>query len=206
MRTKIAFFLAGLIGGLVCVLPGQLLSIFTLTWGVGPAFFAAVVAGIIITGARRHLQADFLRYLAGLVVCFITYLLALLVFFVVYGFSPDWLNFRPSENVEQFGIDVVLGLLAAAIFASVGIALFAFVLTGRWSNSLLMRLLFVGIITIIITFIVNYPLRSYWSLYAVLVPLGTSLFCGAVGAHIWQHRESEREITAPEREPHHRVA
>jgi len=70
MKTRITFLLAGLIGGLVCVTPGPLLSIFTLTWGVGPAFFVAVVAGIITTRARRHLQAGFLRYIAGLVVCF----------------------------------------------------------------------------------------------------------------------------------------
>ena len=38
MKTKTTFFVAGLIGGLVCVTPGPLLSIFTLTWGVGPAF------------------------------------------------------------------------------------------------------------------------------------------------------------------------
>jgi hypothetical protein len=123
MKTKITFLLTGLIGGLVCVMPGPLLSIFTLTWGVGPAFFVAVVAGIIMTGAGRHLQADLLRHIAGLVVCVITYLLALMVFFGVYGFSPDWLGVRPSDNVDRFGMDVILGLLAAGAFAAGGIAL-----------------------------------------------------------------------------------
>lgn len=203
MKTRITFLLAGLIAGLVCVTPGPLLSIFTLTWCVGPAFFAAVVAGIIITGARRHLQADFLRYIAGLVVCFITYLLALMMFFAVAGYSPDWFGFRPSTNFDQFGIDVAIGLLAAGTFAAGGIALFAFVLTRRWSNSLLLRLFLSGIVTIIITFILNYPFRNYWSFYGVLLPLGNSLFCGAVGAHIWQHSESERHV-ATAREPHQR--
>jgi hypothetical protein len=194
MKTKITFLLTGIIAGLVCVMPGpSFLSIVTLTWGVGPAFFVAVVAGVMITGARRHLQADVLRYMAGLVVCFITYLLALMVFAAVGGFSPDWFGFRPSPNFDQFGVDVVLGLLAAAIFAAAGIAVFAFVLTGRWSNSLLRRLLLAGLITIIITFIVNYPFRGYWSFYGALIPLGTSLFCGAVGSHIWNIRKQPLE-------------
>ena len=113
-----------------------------------------------------------------------------MVFFGVCGFSPDWFGFRPSDLVDhQFGIDVVLGLLAAATFAAGGIALFTFVLTGRWSNSLLARLLMAGIVTIIITFIVNYPFHSYWSFFGVLLPLGNALFCYLVGAEIWQRVE-----------------
>lgn len=195
MKTQITFWLTGLIGGLGCVAPGvSWLMLLTLTWGVGPAFFVAVVAAIIITGARRHLQAGFLRYITGLVVCFITYLLALTVFFAVAGFSPDWFGFGPSDLLNhEFGIDVVLGLLAAATFAAGGIALFAFVLTGGWSNFLLGRLLLAGIVTIVITFVVNYPFRSYWSFYGVLVPLGSSLFCGAVGAHLWATLSKRRD-------------
>jgi len=206
MKTKITFSLTGFIGGLACVIPGPLLSIFTLTWGVGPAFFVAVLAGIIITGARRHLQAGFLRYIAGFVVCFITYLLALMVFFGVYGFSPDWFGFRPSDNVDQFGMDVVLGLVAAAIFAAGGIALFAFVLTGRWSNSLLARLLLAGIVTIIVTFIVNYVFHSYWSFFGVLLPLGNALFCYLVGSQIWQQADVGRQVAETRSEPHQRPA
>lgn len=207
MKTRITFLLTGLIGGLVCVTPGPLLSIFTLTWGVGPAFFIAVVAGIIITGARHHLQASFLRYAAGLVVCFITYLLALTVFFGVAGFSPEWFGFSPSDLVDhQFGIDVVLGLIAAATFAAGGITLFAFALTGRWSKSLLARLLLAEIVTIIVTFIVNYPFHSYWSFYGVLLPLGNALFCYLVGTQIWQQPEVGRQVAATAREPHQRPA
>lgn len=191
MKPKMTFLLTGLMGGLVCVAPGRLLSIFTLTWGVGPAFFIAVVVGVIMTSARHQLQAGVLRYLAGLVVCFITYLLALTVFFCVEGFAPDWFRFTPSANFEQFGIDVVLGLLVAGVFAAGGIALFALVLTGRWSNVLLFRLLLAGILTTVITFIVNSQFHSYWSFFGVLIPVGISLFCEAVGVHIWRYAESE---------------
>jgi hypothetical protein len=203
MKTRIMFLLTGLIAGLVCVAPGvSWLMLLTLTWGVGPAFFVAVVVGIKITGARHHLQGGFLRYLVGLVVCLITYLLALMVFFGVYGFSPGWFGFRPSENVHQFGIDVVLGLLAATAFAAGGIALFTFVLTRQWSNSLLRRLLWAGIATIIVTFILNYRFHSYWSFFGVLLPLGNALFCYLVGIQIGQQPEVERQLAATAREPH----
>ncbi|HSE29954.1 MAG TPA: hypothetical protein VLA93_00090 [Pyrinomonadaceae bacterium] len=203
MKTRITFLMTGLIAGVVCVAPGvSWLMLLTLTWGVGPAFFVAVVVGIIITGARHHLHVSFFRYGAGLVACFVTYLLALMVFFGVYGFTPDWFGFRASDNVDQFGMDVILGLVTAATFAAGGITLFSFVLTGRWSNFLLLRLLSAGIVTIIVTFIVNFPFHSYWSFYGVLVPLGTALFCGTVGAHIWEHFESERQTTATACEPH----
>jgi hypothetical protein len=194
MKTKITFLLTGLIAGLLCVMPGPLFSIFTLTWGIGPAFFVAVIAGIIITGARRHLQAAFLRYIEGFVVCVITYLLALMVFFGVYGFSPDWLGVRPSDNVHRFGMDVILGLLAAGAFAAGGTALFSFVLTGCWSNFLLLRLLLAGIVTIVVTFLVNFPFHSYWSFFGVLLPLGNTLFCYLVGTQMLQHAKSERQF------------
>lgn len=197
MSFQTKFLLTGLIAGLVCVAPGvSWLMLLTLGWGVGPGFFAAVVAGIIITGARRHFEGNLLRYLLGLIVCCVTYLFALVVFFWVGGFSSEWFGFRPSNFASyQFGMDVFLGLLAAAVFAAGGIALFACVLTTRWSNSLFGRLLLAGIVTIVFTFIVNYAFHSYWSFYGVLVPLGSSLFCGAIGAHFWQHFESGKSRT-----------
>lgn len=192
MKNEMKFLLTGLIGGLICVAPGvSWPMVLTLGWGVGPTFFAAVVAGIIFTGERRHLKANLLQYLAGLAVCSITYLIALVVFVWVAGFSPEWFGLRRSDFAKfEFGIDIVLGFVAAATCAAGGIALFAFVLTRRWSNLLLGRLLLAGIVTIVFTFIINYPFRSYWSFYGVLVPLGSSLFCGAVGAHFWEHSES----------------
>lgn len=205
MKTKITFLLTGYIAGLACVLPGPLLSLFTLTWTVGLAFFVAVVAGMIITGARGQLQASLLRYVAGPVVCFITYLLALMVFFAAYGFSPDWFGFRPSANVDQFGIDVWLGLIAAGTTAAIGISLFAALLTGKWSQSLLLRLMTAGIVTIVVTYLVNLPFRGYWSFFGALIPVGMSLFCWIVGTPISQHLKARGEIAALGREPHHRL-
>jgi hypothetical protein len=202
MKNQLAFVLTGLLAGMVCVLPGEsFLMLLTLTWGVGPAFFIAVFAGLAITGARSQVRAGALRYSVGMVICFITYLLALMVFFAVYGFSPDWFGFRPSNNIDQFGIDVWLGLIAAGTVGASGIALFTVLLSGKWSKSLPLRLMTAGILTIVVTYIVNLPFRSYWSFFGVLIPGGMSLFCWVVGTHISQHLKPEGQIAVIGREP-----
>lgn len=196
-RRQITFLLAGLIAGLICVAPGSSwVVLLTLTYGVGPSFFAAVLAGILVTGAWRHLKADFLRYLAGLVLCAITYFLALLVFLAIDGYSPDLLGFRPSGNVENFGLDVWLGLIAAGAVGASGIALFTAMLTGQCSKSLFLRLLLAGLITIVITYMVNLPFHSYWSFLGVLLPIGSALFCWLVGTQIWLHHEAASSALA----------
>lgn len=193
MKHQIMFLLAGMIAGLICVALGlsgsPKIAIIGLTWGVGPLFSVALLAGIAITGAWRYLKAGVLRYLAALVIGTIIYMVALATFFGVFGYSPDWFGVRPSANMVDFGIDVWLGLIAAVVVGASGIALLAAFLTGKWSNSLLLRLLLAGIVTIVVTFIVNLPFHNYLSFFGVLLPLGTSLFCGAVGAQIWKYTE-----------------
>ena len=196
-RHQITFFLAGLIAGLICVTFASFgspeMAIIGLTWGVGPLFFVAIVAGIVITGVRRNFQPRFLRYLVGLVLCTTSYLAALIAFFAVDGFSPDWFSIRPSANLVHFGIDVWLGLIAAGAVGASGIALFAALLTRRWSNALLLRLMAAGLLTISVTFIVNLPFHNSWSFLGILLPLGSALFCWLVGAEILRTREAERD-------------
>jgi hypothetical protein len=170
--------------------------LLTLTYGVGPLFFIAVLAGILLTGAWRRLQVDFLRYLAGLVLCTITYLLALMAFFAVGGFSPDWFGFRQSANIIHFGLDVLLGLITAGIVGASGIVAFTALLTRKWSTPLLLRLMLAGLVTIVVTFIANLPFHSYWSFFGILFPVGNALFCWLVGTQIWQHIEAAGQVAA----------
>ncbi len=192
-RRKITFFLAGLIAGLICAtfwsFRSPEIAIMGLVWGVGPLFFVAVVAGIVISGAWRHFHPGLLRYLAGLVLCTTSYLAAVTAFWWVFGLSPRWIGFRPSDDMAQFGIDVWLGLVAAGAVGASGIASFSAILTGRWSKSLLLRLMQVGLVTIVVTYMVNLPFHSYWTFFGVLFPLGNALFCYLVGAEIWQRVE-----------------
>jgi hypothetical protein len=193
---QITFCMAGLLAGLICVAIASTGSpetrIISLTWFVGPFFFVAVLAGSIITGAWRYFQPGLLRYLTGLVLCTITYALALIAFFAVFGFSPDWLGFQPSASIALFGVDVALGLIAAAVVGAVGISLFAALLTGTWSNHLLQRLMLAGLLAVSATFIANFPFQRNWSFFGVLLPVGNALFCYFVGSHIWYHDKSRR--------------
>jgi|SRR5882724_4913597 len=210
MKHQITFLLAGMIAGLICVAFASFespeIAIIGLTWGVGPLFFVAVLAGIAMTGAWNQLQVGFWRYLVGLILITTTYVIALTAFFGVFGFSPDWFGVRPSANMVDFRIDVWLGLIAAGAVGASGIALSAALLTGKWSNSLLLRLVLAGWVTILVTFLANLPFHKNWSFLGVLLPLGNALFCYFVGTQIWQHPEAGGQVASIVREPHHRPA
>jgi hypothetical protein len=197
VKTKhITFSIAGLLAGLIVVAIKSVgsieIMILSLTWFVGPLFFVATLAGIVLTGAWRCFQAGFLRYLSGLVLCTITYSLALFTFFTVFGFSPDWFGVKPSSSIAGFGVDVGLGLAAAGVVGATGIWLFAALLTRKWSTGLLQRLMLAGLLCVCVTFIVNFPFQKEWSFFGVMLPLGNALFCCLVGSHIWRHCKSQQ--------------
>src|SRR5947207_1350257 len=129
MKHQITFLLAGMSAGLICVafwsFGSPELALTGLTWGVGPLFFVAIVAGIVITGAWRYFKPGFLRYLGGLALCTTSYLAALIAFFWVTGVAPNWFAIRESEDIVDFRIDVWLGLVAAGVVGASGIALSA---------------------------------------------------------------------------------
>jgi len=192
-RQQITFLLTGLIAGMSSVTLG-LSWLAVLTLGVGPLFFVAVVAGIAITGARSQLQIGFFRYLAALTLSTMTYEVALFALFAVGGFAPNWFGVRPSANFVDFRVDVWLGLTAAGAVGASGIALFTAILTKKWSNSLLLRLVLAGILTILVTFLANLPFHNYWSFMGVLLPLGSALFCWLVGTQIGQRSKEARKV------------
>lgn len=194
-RHQITFLLCGLVAGLTSVTLGTL-SLEVLAYGVGPLFFVAIVAGIAITGAWRQFRMSFWRYFAGLLLSTITYVAALVAFSGVGGFSPNWFGVQPSAHIEDFRIDVFLGLIAAGVVGSSGIAVFTAILARQWSTSLLLRLMLAGLVTIVVTFIANLPFHNYWSFLGVLLPLGNALFCWLVGTQIWQQIKAARQVAA----------
>lgn len=194
-RHHITFLLCGLMAGLTSVIIGAL-SLEFLAYGVGPLFFLAIVAGIAITGAWRYVRRNFWRYLAGLLLSTITYVAALVAFGGVGGLSPNWFGVQPSAHIEDFRIDVFIGLIAAGALGAIGIALVTALLTREWSTSLLLRLMLAGVATIVVTFIANLSFHSYWSFLGVLLPLGNGLFCWLVGTQVWRQIEAARTVAA----------
>lgn len=193
-RQQITFLLSGLVAGLISVLLGTW-SLLFLAYGVGLFFFAAVVAGIAITVSWRYVRSGFLRCFAGLLLTTLTYVAALVAFSAVAGYS-DWFGFRISAYIEDFRLDIWLGLIAAGVVGASGIAIFTALLTGEWSTSLLQRLMLAGLVTIVLTFIANLPFHSYWSFFGVLLPVGNALFCFIVGAQIWRNAEPASQVAA----------
>ena len=170
-----------------------------LAYGVGPLFFAAVVASIAITVAWRYVQVSLWRCIVGLLLSTITYVVGLFAFTLVAGFSPDWFGVQQSANILDFRLDVWLGLIAAGVVAASGISGLTALLVGAWSTSLLVRLTLAALLTIVATFITNLPFHTYWSFLGVLLPLGDALFCWLVGRRIWVNREAASYVAATAR-------
>ncbi|HEY1525806.1 MAG TPA: hypothetical protein VGH51_06170 [Candidatus Angelobacter sp.] len=182
---QITFLLAGLTAGLVTVVGGRAwptLLPMLLVCGVGPLFFVAVLTAITLTGSWSHLSHGWWRIVAGICICTGAYLLALFTFLAVAGYS----GIPTSTDQIRFGADVWVGLLAAALVASACIELLVFVLTGKWSNSFLFRLAAAGVVTVLVTFVVDLAAHHYWTFYGILLPVGEGLFCWLVGAQIWR--------------------
>lgn len=198
-RHQITFLVCGLIAGLTSVTLGTL-SLEVLAYGVGPLFFVAIVAGIAITGAWRHVRRSFWRYFAGLLLSTITYVAALVAFSGVGGFSPNWFGVQASARISDFRIDIFLGLIAAGVVGASGIAVLTAILMRQWSTSLLLRLMLAGLVTIVVTFAANLPFHHDWSFLGVLLPLGNALFCWLVGLQIWMNPAAANDVagTAPE--------
>lgn len=180
---RIVFLSAGLAAGLVTVAGGRAwptLLPMLLVFGVGPLFFVAVLMAIILTGAWPHLGQGRWRFVVAICTCTGAYPLALLTFLVVAGYS----GIPTSARQIRFGADVWIGLLGAALASSACIELLVFVLTGKWSNSFLFRLAAAGVVTVLVTFIVDLVAHHYWTFYGILLPVGEGLFCWLVGAQI----------------------
>jgi hypothetical protein len=182
---QITFWLAGLAAGLVTVgIAGvwpALLPVL-LVLGVGPLFSVAVFAAITFTRSWSHLASGRWRIVAGVCVCTGAYLLAFSTFLIVAGYS----GIRTSTDPSRFGADLWVGLLAAALVASGCIESLVLVLTGKWSNAFLFRLAAAGVVSVIVTFVVDLWKHNYWTFYGILLPLGESFFCWLVGAQIWR--------------------
>jgi hypothetical protein len=196
-RQQNIFLLAGFIAGIITVALGRV-SLTVLTIGVGPLFFLAILAAIALTDSWPYLSRGFWRYVIAACVSTAAYVLALVTFWWLGGYLQGLLGTHGSNDLSDFRLDMWGGLIAAALVAAVCIELMAYVLTGRWSNTVLARLAVAGALSIVATFIVirvvrptsNLPMLYYWSFFGILFAVGEALFCSIVGAQIW--RTSQR--------------
>ena len=188
MKRGIVFMTAGLTAGLVTAALGPSWPTM-LAVGVGPLFFAALLAAIAMTDSWSRLHRGMWRYAAAAVLSTGAYVLALFTFSVVAAYAPELLGVGASGDIIEFRGDVWLGLVAAVIVAAVCVEMIAFTLTSKWSNSSLASLALAGFAAVAVTFVANRQLRHYWSFIGVLLPLGEAFFCGLLGAQIGSRTE-----------------
>jgi len=202
-RQQIIFLLAGFTAGIITVAFGKV-SLTVLSIGVGPLFFLAILTAIAFTDSWPYLGRGFWRYVLAACVSTAAHILALFTFWILGGYLANLLGSRGSTNLSEFRLDMWIGLIAAALVAAVCIELMAYVLTGKWSNIVLARLVGAGILSIVVTFIAtravrpvgNLPLLYYWAFFGILFSFGEALFCGLVGAQI-QGASQPQQQTVP---------
>jgi len=186
-RPQLKFLFAGFAAGVVTVAIGWLWPIF-LSVGVGLLFAGALLAAISLTRSWPILKHGAWRYLIGLTICAMGYVLSL---FTLAGLGQyvQSAGLPPSGDIVELHSDMLLALAGATQVAAVFVELLAYVLTGRWSNAFLLRLMAAGVVTVLVTFVANLPFHHYWSLMGILLPVGEALFCWIVGLQIWQSDE-----------------
>lgn len=183
MKTKyLAFLAAGSISGIVSAIAGRLWPSFLIV-GVGVVFAMALLIALWTTGTQRMLKQGFWRIILGTGICVMSFLFALFTL-VWIGQYTGATGFVSSRDTVTFGADALVSFFGALMVASVLIAFLALVLTGRWSNGFLMRLIAAGAVAIVATFFVNLPFIHYWSFMGVLLPLGQGLFLWLLGLQI----------------------
>ena len=187
------FLLLGLLAGITSVALGPWQPT-VLAFGVGPLFFCALLAALALTNSWSHVTPGIWKHFVGLCLCTATYFLAFLAFVGVGGYAPDVLGVRSSADISDFHADVLVGLLAAAVVASIGMELLGYILTGRWSSLFLAFFLTASVISLLMTYLIraiairyvhtNSPVLIYWAFLGTLLTVGQGLFCGLLGAQI----------------------
>ncbi len=192
-RQQRIFLLAGFLAGMTAAVAGKA-WLWVLEMGVGLILFIALLAAIALTGSWPRPHGGLWRYVLAAFVSTVAYFLAFLTFWWSAGYMQTLLGDRSSNDLSEFRLDIWVSLIAAAIIAAVCIELMAYVLTNKWSNSVLVQLVGAGILSIIFTFIAIHLVRfgggspslHYWSFYGTLFSSGEALFCGLVGMQIQQ--------------------
>ena len=195
-RQQATFLLTGLIAGIITVLVGRAWSEF-LVVGVGVVFCCAVLVAISITGSWPVPRPGVWRHVAAVGIGIATYVLAVFALIAAVTYAPRLLGIRGSGDLTAFGVELWIGWSGAILVSSVGVELMVYVFTGRWSNTVLLRLIAAGFATIFLTFLAKLPFRNYWSFFGILMPVGEALFCWLVGTQFARQKQGRSGENPP---------
>ena len=152
MTKSNTFAASGFVAGLVTAVGGAIEPLF-ISVGAGLLFSMALLVWIAITESKHRLPPGRWRYPVAVGCATFGYIFCLIVFSGTYGFSPMVLGIRASHELTDFGLDVWIGLMSAILVSSGVVTLIAYVLTGEWSASDMLRLGLVGLMAVSLTFV-----------------------------------------------------
>jgi hypothetical protein len=170
MRPIILCFTFGLLAGLATVGIGAHYPA-VLAAGTGPIFVGVVILSLMVVGTRPKENRRTLRYALFVAICLSSYAGSLIAFSIGMGYSPGLLKLTPSADVIDFRSDVWIGLVLALAIASLGAEFGARVLSGYWSNRILLSFFVAGVLCAFLAYAFSLAARGYWSLFGTLVPL-----------------------------------
>jgi hypothetical protein len=193
MKKGLVFLASGFLAGIASAEVG-LSQPTVLVLGVGLFFFIAVLIALALTNNWSHLRPRIWGYFVAMCLSAVTYFVAFLTFIGTAGYAPQVLGLHSSADVIDFGTDVLLGLLAASVVASLGMELLVYILTRRWSNLFLAFFLAASAASLVGAYVIrgivlrfvhgSGPLLQYWISLGALLAVGEALFCAVLGAQI----------------------
>jgi hypothetical protein len=130
MKTKspVIFALSGATAGLFLLLLAKVIPLLLL-FGVGPA----IIGSCLLAVAAENVRISMAKGIAAVLLSIPAYLLAFATFAATASFCQrHWA--RPSSLLSDLGPDIVLGLVAAVLVASILLESLAFLLSRRWST------------------------------------------------------------------------
>lgn len=150
-ETRPIFALSGLFAGtvsLVLAKPFPLLLVF----GVGPA----IVGSCVLAAVFQNIRVNTVRAVAAVLLSVPAYLLSFGGFAATASFFQEH-GTKPSTLLSDLGPDILLGLVAAVVIASVLLEGLAFLLSKRWSTWAVAALAGGGIGSVVLAYAAKVP-------------------------------------------------
>jgi FAD/FMN-containing dehydrogenase len=180
MKLPLIFFAVLSTVGLIMVAVARLRPEF-LTVMPGALFFLGVLLATALSGVRHRLFPSTATELLAFLVSTSGYIVAVLVFHAVFSFAPEVFSVHTSNDILDFGGDVLLGLLCASITGAFGLGIIVSVTRKAWRGGMITQAVLAGFATISIAFVAHLKFHNYWSFFGVLFAVGFGMYGAILG-------------------------
>lgn len=145
-NNRLVFAMSGLFAGVLLLVLAKVLPLILL-FGVGPT----MVGACLVAAMEQRIHVGLTRGVAAIVLSVPAYLLSFAAFAETSGFAQRH-GLIPSSRISDLGADIVLGLVAAVLVASILLEGLAFLLSGRWRTRAAVAMMVGGVGSILCSF------------------------------------------------------